>query len=1009
MGATNRPARVLGALALTAAGLVSVGATGGGGGDAARAAPPVAPLADTSDERTVIDGGHVDAIAPRLVDGEFRTLLKDSRNSADVIWREPDSVVMHLTAAGRRTIPDPAGGLAYIGEPGDTFHLIPQVQDPEVIWAGWNTEAFSAADLQDGLTLSLDEVEGPGELAVWAWSAFGEPLPRFDARDGLPDSHPVRAGTHEHANWAFTEEGVYRMTFTFSATLASGEEVADSQVFTMAVGDIDPHEVPLPGDDGGSSDGGATDGGTGDGGTDDGGAGDGGPGGDGGTGGGDGGGSGDAASGGTTNAGSGDGGSSGGGRPDGGSGGQATDEGGTTGAGDGAAGTASGGGSSGNAPTAPPWPAAATAVPRGPPRAADSPPPVRTGWCRWPWPARCSSPPAPQASSARAGGGRVPPPVTRPRTRPAPDPTRNRNPKGASEPMRAGKNACWTAAAVAGSVALAAAGTPAAVAEPTAPTGAADVVLSLDDGVLALDLGPAADGGDAGTADLALGPGTRTTVPPDAGYDFLGRPGSPVWLLGGAAAVDAVPRWDTSGIDADALADDHDGTVEWALTGVEGPGDVTVFEPPADRTDPARAAGDARRPRVLFDSGDGLPDGRALPAADAGELAWAFDEPGEYRITSKATAGLASGTTATASAEWTVRVAPRDPGPPTPAPPAASPDPAPPADDGAPPGAATGGAGTAPDSGGSRTATSRTAASPAARGADIATGKVVIDDGHVDAIAGRMVDGRLRTLFKDSRNPGDVVWREPSSVVMHVVPESREQVPAGGDYGFLGPAGSDFWLIPQAQRSGVVWAGWNTESLDGGDLDGPVELALTEVSGPGELAIWSAAGLGGAEVLYNSRDGLPDGRKVDLGVHAHANWGFSAEGVYRVAFRFSGTGPDGRTTSDTRTYTFAVGDVDPGTVTPGGGGGDGSGTGGPGGGSGSGGADGGGGSAGSGSSGAGPSSSDGGGGSMAHTGGAPVGALTAGAGVLVLGGAAAVVLGRIRRRTVSAAGGDTPS
>ncbi|WBB63383.1 choice-of-anchor M domain-containing protein [Streptomyces sp. WMMC500] len=362
MRATNRPVRVLAALVLAAAGLVSVGAAGGGDGDAAPVTPPAASVAasaagDVVDERTVIDRGHVDAVAPRLVDGEFRTLLKDSREPANVIWREPTSVVMHLTPAGRQTIPDPAGGLAYIGEPGDVFHLIPQAQDPEVLWAGWNTEEFAAADLDGRLKLSLDEVEGPGSLVVWAWSTFGEPLPRFDTRDGLPDGYDVPGGTHEHANWAFTEEGVYRMTFTFSATLASGEEVSDSQVFTMAVGDIDPDDVTLPGDGGGSSDGGTSDGGTTDGGTTDGGADDGGTsdGGSGGDGGSSDGGTADGGSGGTTDAGSSDGGSSGGGTSGssggvtaaGASVGEGTDGGGSSGGDTGAAGVA--GGSDGGA------------------------------------------------------------------------------------------------------------------------------------------------------------------------------------------------------------------------------------------------------------------------------------------------------------------------------------------------------------------------------------------------------------------------------------------------------------------------------------------------------------------------------------------------------------------------------------------------------------------------------------------------------------------------------------
>ncbi|WP_327371188.1 choice-of-anchor M domain-containing protein [Streptomyces sp. NBC_01217] len=280
----TRSARVVGVLALVAAGCVSVGSVGGGtpvdAGPVAYAAAPAvdADPGDVLDERTVIDNGHVDAVAPRLVEGEFRTLFRDSRTS-DVVWREPTSVIMHLTSKGRETIPDPADGLAFIGDPGDTYYSIPQTQNPEVLWAGWNTEAFQSADIQGKFDLSLDEVEGPGELLVFGWSPFGEPLMRFETRDGLPDTYKVPARTHEHANWAFTEEGVYRLTFTFGAELASGEKVSDSQVFTMAVGDVDPAEVTLPGEgaetggttDGGAADGGSTDGGSTDAGSTDGG------------------------------------------------------------------------------------------------------------------------------------------------------------------------------------------------------------------------------------------------------------------------------------------------------------------------------------------------------------------------------------------------------------------------------------------------------------------------------------------------------------------------------------------------------------------------------------------------------------------------------------------------------------------------------------------------------------------------------------------------------------------
>ncbi|GHI93813.1 TIGR03773 family transporter-associated surface protein [Streptomyces olivaceus] len=545
------------------------------------------------------------------------------------------------------------------------------------------------------------------------------------------------------------------------------------------------------------------------------------------------------------------------------------------------------------------------------------------------------------------------------------------------------KDRRWAAAAL-GSVVLAVGAGPAGAADPartgadgTSLPGPAGVVVALDDGALSLDL---RQPGVRDGSDLEVGKEARTTVPGDGRYDFLGRPGSAVWLLGGAeagtGAATAVPAWDTTGVPARSV---EGGTVAWALTEVDGPGDVAVFEPSAD-------AG----PQVLFDSRDGVPDTRALAAGDTGAVVWAFTEPGEYRITSRATARLVSGTDAIATAEWTVTVAGEEEG----ATAVPGPTPAPSASRGVPDGAGRATA-AASEAAAERTGDTNTGDT---KKADIATEKVVIDDGHVDAIAGKMVNGALRTLFKDSRDPSDTVWREPSSVVLHVKPRAKQHVPAGSAYAFLGRAGSDFWLIPQVQQQGVVWAGWNTEDLTGKDLKGPVDLALTKVSGPGTLAVWETAGLGTPEVVYNSGDGLPDGRKVDLGVHAHANWAFSKEGTYKVTFRLSGTLASGRTASDTRTYTFAVGDVDPSAVTPGGSGTDGGSTGDP--------APGGGGAtAGPDGDATSPGGTDAddaaadGGGSLAHTGADGVLPLAAGAGALVVAGAVVAVVGRRRRGT----------
>ncbi|WP_282203018.1 TIGR03773 family transporter-associated surface protein [Kitasatospora fiedleri] len=461
------------------------------------------------------------------------------------------------------------------------------------------------------------------------------------------------------------------------------------------------------------------------------------------------------------------------------------------------------------------------------------------------------------------------------------------------------------------------------------PSGGADLVLALTGPDLDLAVGtpaPATGGPDADTRLLTLGPADRSTVP-DGAPAFLGPPGTPLWRLGADGGQDG-PHWDTAAVIAADLAPPG---LSLSLGRVRGPGAVIAYTTgPAGTEDPDglnSAPGEADSigtqvepepelgpgPLLLLDSADARPDTAALAPAARGGLVWAFTSPGVYDFDLTAEAALSGGGAATRTVHVHATVAePPTAEPPTAEPPTAEPS-APAAPVPAPAPAAAGPTAAGPAAGGPTGAPAPPSAARALRpaslpGAEIATAPVTIGDGHVDALAGQWVDGRLRLLFKDSRSPDAVVWREPSAVTVHVNDAARQQVPAGSAYSFLGAPGSTFWLVPQVQKPGVVWAGWNTEALASGPLSGPLELALTGVEGPGTVAIWQTAGLGGATVLYDSRDGLPDRHPVDLGVHAHANWGFGAAGTYRLTFALGGHLATGEAVTDTRTYTFTVGD-----------------------------------------------------------------------------------------------------
>ena len=186
----------------------------------------------------MLSQGHMD-YAARIVDGRLVSQIKDGTGASGTTWRSPSQVVVHLKPAAAITIP--AGGqYDFLGSASSTVWQIPQTQNQNVIWAGWNTEELKTSQVTGPVTWKLTGVSGPGTMAIYQLDAFGKPTVIFNSKDGLPDSYDIPLGTHGHGNWAFTKQGAYRLTFTQSAKLASGTTSTDTQVLTVAVGDTDP-------------------------------------------------------------------------------------------------------------------------------------------------------------------------------------------------------------------------------------------------------------------------------------------------------------------------------------------------------------------------------------------------------------------------------------------------------------------------------------------------------------------------------------------------------------------------------------------------------------------------------------------------------------------------------------------------------------------------------------------------------------------------------------------------
>ncbi|MBB4908710.1 choice-of-anchor M domain-containing protein [Actinophytocola algeriensis] len=362
--------------------------------------------------------------------------------------------------------------------------------------------------------------------------------------------------------------------------------------------------------------------------------------------------------------------------------------------------------------------------------------------------------------------------------------------------------------------------------------------------------------------------------------DPRGVPQDPESLVYRTARDRVEVGWDTEGIGAGELYGD---TVHMRLLAAEGPAAVSLVA-------------------------------QDLPVGKRGTTTWTFPEPGDYLLTFGVEANLLTGEPVRTEERYTVQVRPsQDAGvePVEPSPP--------------------------PTTTRAEPAQERVAPAPAApraaAPAPTTPGRVVLDEGHVDAVAPRLLDGKLQIQVKDGTTVGQaagkVHWREPGDVVFHVKPSATAALPDDAGLSFLGKPGDKIFLLPQQQQAGVLWTGWSTEELHAAQVAGPVTWRLTGVDGPGAFGIFTTGSFGDSSVVFNSTDGLPDSHSVALGTHAHANWGFAKQGVYRLTFDTSVTLTGGGTARDTATYTFAVGDVDPGAVAPPGGGD------GPGGGSGS--------------------------------------------------------------------------
>lgn len=188
----------------------------------------------------------------------------------------------------------------------------------------------------------------------------------------------------------------------------------------------------------------------------------------------------------------------------------------------------------------------------------------------------------------------------------------------------------------------------------------------------------------------------------------------------------------------------------------------------------------------------------------------------------------------------------------------------------------------------------------------------VLANVHTDAVSTYFEESEFHLATFADIAEGNGIRLDPAETVFHVGDSSRTTVPMG--FEFIGEPGAEMWVAPEESPIGdggytQLWPGFSTEHVAAGVLRADeTTFTLTGLEGPGDLELFSGGGTGGINRLWSSDEDIDEftvGR-----THMHANWAFTAPGVYALDVTASAATVDGVPMSASATYSFVVGELE---------------------------------------------------------------------------------------------------
>lgn len=192
--------------------------------------------------------GHVDIAA--LPGKQVAVVLKDDtlQHSSKIrIDRAPEAVTLFVPrgALQTRTPEQGQSRFDFLGAVGDSYYLLPETQDQQLIWPGFSTEELDYDNYPAGVDfrITAQEVPAGGKVVGFSVDPFTEEEQSvttfFDTTKPGKYLLQTSGPTHRHLNWIFTKPGLYLLQVQ---AVSGGKTLGPASLLRFEIDKVKPAE-----------------------------------------------------------------------------------------------------------------------------------------------------------------------------------------------------------------------------------------------------------------------------------------------------------------------------------------------------------------------------------------------------------------------------------------------------------------------------------------------------------------------------------------------------------------------------------------------------------------------------------------------------------------------------------------------------------------------------------------------------------------------------------------------